>query len=57
MGRRRRRSAEYLACAQVGEATKARLRAEKQTLNPFALRREVDRQLKVIEAHRQLVQA
>jgi len=41
-----------LACAEVSAATKARLRAERAALNPFALRREVDRQLKVIEAVR-----
>jgi hypothetical protein len=46
-----------LACAQVGEETKARLRTEKQTLNPFALRREVDRQLQVIDACRALPEA
>jgi hypothetical protein len=41
-----------LACAEVSEATKAHLRAEKAARNPFALRREVDRQLKAIEAVR-----
>jgi hypothetical protein len=41
-----------LACAEVSAATKARLRAEKAALNPFAVRREVDRQLKEIEAVR-----
>jgi len=41
-----------LACAEVSVATKARLRAERAALNPFAVRREVDRQLKVIEAVR-----
>jgi hypothetical protein len=46
-----------LACTQIAEETKARLRAQKQTLNPFALRREVDRQLKLIEAHRRLPEA
>jgi hypothetical protein len=34
-----------LASAEVSAATKAQLRAEKAALNPFALRREVDRQL------------
>lgn len=46
-----------LACAQVSQETKVRLRAEQQTLNPFALRREVDRQLKRIEAQRRLPEA
>jgi len=41
-----------LACAEVTAETKARLESEKKKLNPFALRREVDRQLKEIEAHR-----
>jgi hypothetical protein len=45
------------ACAEVKAETKARLETEKKTLNPFALRREVDRQLKVIEAHRRPPQA
>jgi hypothetical protein len=46
-----------LACAQVGQETRARLRKEKKTLNPFGLRREVDRQLKVIEQQRRLPEA
>lgn len=46
-----------LACGEVSPETKARLRAEKQTLNPFALRREVDRQLKQIEQQRRLPDA
>lgn len=41
-----------LACAEVSEVAKVRLRAEKAALNPFAVRREVDRQLKAIEALR-----
>lgn len=41
-----------LACAEVSAKTKTRLRAQKAALNPFALRREVDRQLKEIEAAR-----
>lgn len=41
-----------LGCAQVSVETKGRLESEKKKLNPFALRREVDRQLKIIEAHR-----
>lgn len=44
--------ARVLACAEVKPATKARLRAEKAALNPFAVRRQVDRQLKEIEAVR-----
>jgi hypothetical protein len=44
--------ARVLACGEVNEATKARLRTERAVLNPFALRREVDRQLRVIEAAR-----
>lgn len=43
-----------LACAEVGDAKKAELRALRQTLNPFALRRQVDRQLKEIDQQRQL---
>lgn len=41
-----------LACAEVTEETKARLRQEQAALNPFAVRREVDRQMKAIEACR-----
>jgi hypothetical protein len=41
-----------LACAEVTAQTKARLVSEKKALNPFALRRAVDQQLKQIEAHR-----
>jgi hypothetical protein len=44
--------ARVLACAEVSAATQARLRAERAALNPFAVRREVDRQLKEIEAAR-----
>jgi len=46
-----------LTCAEVTNQTKARLVSEKQKLNPFALRREVDRQLKEIEAHRRADEA
>jgi hypothetical protein len=46
-----------LACPEVTAETKQRLRTEKQTLNPFALRREVDRQLKVIEQQRRTTEA
>jgi hypothetical protein len=41
-----------LACPEVTAETKQRLRAEKQTLNPFALTRAVERQRKVIEPNR-----
>jgi hypothetical protein len=41
-----------LDCAEVSEATKLRLRAERPALNAFAVRREVDRQLQAIEAAR-----
>ena len=41
-----------LACAEVSAATQAHLRAERAALNPFPLRREVDRQLRAIEAIR-----
>ena len=44
--------AQVLACAEVTAETKARLRRERATLNPFAVRREVDRQMKAIEASR-----
>lgn len=44
--------ARVLACGEVPAQTKARLASEKKKLNPFALRREVDRQLKIIEVHR-----
>lgn len=46
-----------LACAEVGAETKERLRAEKRGNNPFALAREVERQMKVIEANRRGAQA
>ena len=49
--------ARVLACAEVSAATKARLREEKRTNNPFALTREVERQLKEIEANRRPAQA
>lgn len=41
-----------LGCAEVTAQTKARLQAAKAAQNPFAVRREVDRQLKEIEAVR-----
>jgi hypothetical protein len=43
-----------LACAQVSKDKKQKLAAEKKALNPFGLRREVDRQLRQIEAVRRL---
>lgn len=41
-----------LGCAEVPAQTKARLQAAKAAQNPFAVRREVDRQLREIEAVR-----
>lgn len=49
--------ARVLNCAEVSEGKKAGLRSQKEKLNPFGLRREVDRQLKEIERHRRLPQA
>lgn len=46
-----------LACPEVSAATKARRRAEKRALNPFALKREVERRMKMIEAHRRRPEA
>jgi hypothetical protein len=46
-----------LACAEVSAVTRERLRAEKRANNPFALTREVERQMKVIEANRRQAQA
>ena len=46
-----------LACAEVTAAQKAELQAEKARLNPFALRRDVDRQLQEIEAQRRSPEA
>ena len=43
-----------LACTEVAEEKKAELRALRQRLNPFALRREVDCRLKEIDQARQL---
>jgi len=43
-----------LACAAVSGKTKARVESQKQSLNPCALRREVDRQIQAIEAHRRV---
>jgi hypothetical protein len=41
----------------VNAETQAQLRAEKAALNPWALRREVDRQLQAIEAVRRAPRA
>jgi hypothetical protein len=49
--------ARVLDCPQVAEPTKERLQAQRQALNPFALRREVDRQLKLIDHDRLLPSA
>jgi len=46
-----------LACAEVSAATKERLGAEQQSRNPFALTREVERQMKLIEANRRPAEA
>jgi len=46
--------ARVLASQAVGAQTKARLRAEKAQLNPFALKLEVDRRLKEISALRRI---
>jgi hypothetical protein len=44
--------ARVLDCAEVSAETQARLRAQRAGMNAFAVRREVDRQLKAIEAAR-----
>jgi len=46
-----------LACDQVSATTKQRLEDDKKNLNPFALRRQVDQQLKEIESCRRAPQA
>jgi len=46
--------ARVLACPEVSPQQKAQLRALRAELNPFALRREVDRRLKEIDQQRQL---
>src|SRR5439155_18335541 len=46
--------ARVLASGQVTEETKARLRRQKARLNPFALKHEVARSLKAIDAMRRL---
>ncbi len=42
-----------LACAEVTDQKKSELRTLRQGLNPFALRRQVDRELKEIDQQRQ----
>ncbi|MGH8866139.1 MAG: hypothetical protein ACREVZ_16095 [Burkholderiales bacterium] len=49
--------ARVLACAAVTAETQARLRHERAALNAFAVRREVDRQMKEIEACRRSSEA
>ena len=49
--------ARVLECSEVQTPTKERLRAHKQSLNPFALRRQVDQQLKTIDQQRLLTRA
>ena len=49
--------ARVLACAEVTAETKQRLRHERATLNAFALRREVDRQMREIVACRRRAEA
>jgi hypothetical protein len=49
--------ARVLECSEVQTETKERLRAHKQSLNPFALRRQVDQQLKIIDQQRLLTRA
>jgi hypothetical protein len=49
--------ARVLECSEVQTETKERLRAQKQSLNPFALRRQVDQQLKIIDQQRLLTRA
>ena len=49
--------ARVLACTEVTAETKQRLRQERAALNAFALRREVDRQMKEIEACRRSAEA
>ena len=49
--------ARVLACAEVTAETKTRWQQEREALNAFALRREVDRQMKAIEACRRSTEA
>ena len=49
--------ARVLACAEVTPKMKQRLKQERAALNAFALRREVDRQIKEIEACRRSTEA
>ena len=46
--------ARVLDCQAVEQSTKERLQAHKQSLNPFALRRQIDQQLKIIDQQRLL---
>ncbi len=46
-----------LACPQVSPETKKQLQHAKRQLNPFALRRDIDRQLKDIDRHRRCIPA
>lgn len=46
--------ARVLASAEVTEATKTKLRQQKGQLNPFALKQDVARSLKAIDANRRL---
>jgi len=46
--------ARVLDCQAVEPSTKERLRTHKQSLNPFALRRQIDQQLKSIDQQRLL---
>jgi hypothetical protein len=46
--------ARVLDCPQVDASTHEQLRRHKQSLNPFALRRQVDQQLKLIDQQRLL---
>ena len=49
--------ARVLACKDVATATKTQFKQERAVLNPFAVRREVDRQMKEIEACRRSSEA
>ena len=46
-----------LACAEVSAGTQERRRAEQRARHPFALTREVERQMKVIEQNRRRAEA
>ena len=49
--------ARVLACAEVTAETKQRLRQERAALNAFGRRREVERQMREIEACRRSTEA